>query len=116
MGVAIMCVAGLGIPLIHFPPWGSMFWGPTEGCDEVLYYLSEYTADEIKQGSATASMKFAMESKSQRGVAKGGWPSLALSISASKRGDRSGRGGKSAEGGSSTNKADDGLCPVPAAL
>ncbi len=35
LGVAIMCVAGVGVPFIHFPPWGSMFLGPTEGVDEV---------------------------------------------------------------------------------
>jgi hypothetical protein len=25
MGVAIMAIAGLLIPLLHFPPWGSLF-------------------------------------------------------------------------------------------
>ena len=34
---------------------------------QVSYYMAEYTEEEIQRGLGTASMKFAQESKSQRG-------------------------------------------------
>jgi NNP family nitrate/nitrite transporter-like MFS transporter len=70
MGVMSMCMTALYL-VMYFPMWGGFFAGPKPGVTEEDYYLSEYTQEEIGQGMATASIKFAYESRSQRGV-KGG--------------------------------------------
>jgi NNP family nitrate/nitrite transporter-like MFS transporter len=44
-----------------------MFCGPKEGVTEEDYYYAEYTAQEREEGAHLAAMKFANESKSQRG-------------------------------------------------
>lgn len=67
MGVLVACVGATTVPLIHFPMWGGMLRGPVEGAEEAGYYISEYTVEEVAAGMATASMRFAVESKSQRG-------------------------------------------------
>jgi MFS transporter, NNP family, nitrate/nitrite transporter len=66
MGIQTM---GLTLPLlfITFPMWGSMLTGPREGATEEDYYLKEWSAEEVAQGLHQGSMKFAMESRSQRG-------------------------------------------------
>ena len=67
MGIMIICVTLLIIP-IYFPMWGGMFCPPREGVVEEDYYLGEFTEEERAQGLADAAMKFAQESKSQRGA------------------------------------------------
>ncbi|PNH10816.1 High affinity nitrate transporter 2.5 [Tetrabaena socialis] len=59
----------LTLPLffIVFPMWGSMLTGPREGATEEDYYMREWSAEEVADGLHHGSMKFAMESKSQRG-------------------------------------------------
>jgi MFS transporter, NNP family, nitrate/nitrite transporter len=66
MGIMVMAVTLLVIPL-YFPMWGGMFCGPKEGVVEEDYYLGEFTEEERAAGLADAAMKFAQESKSQRG-------------------------------------------------
>ncbi|MEW5306437.1 MAG: hypothetical protein WDW36_008900 [Sanguina aurantia] len=71
-GLKWMGVMTLGITLalfsIHFPMWGSMLSGPTKGATEEDYYLREWSAEEVSAGLHNPSMKFANESKSQRGL------------------------------------------------
>ena len=59
----------LTLPLfgIMFPMWGSMLTGPTEGATEEEFYLKEWSAEEVSEGLHHSSMRFAMESRSQRG-------------------------------------------------
>lgn len=66
MGIMIIGIT-LFVSFIWFPMWGGMFCGPREGATEEDYYLREYTPEEIAAGLANASIKFAAESKSQRG-------------------------------------------------
>lgn len=66
MGIMVV-VLTLPLFLIHFPMWGSMLMGPREGAQEEDYYLHEWSAEEVAQGLHQGSMRFAMESKSQRG-------------------------------------------------
>ncbi|GLI65297.1 hypothetical protein VaNZ11_008790 [Volvox africanus] len=58
----------LALFLIHFPMWGSMLTGPREGAQEEDYYLREWSAEEVAEGLHQGSMRFAMESRSQRGA------------------------------------------------
>ncbi|GFR51549.1 hypothetical protein Agub_g13968 [Astrephomene gubernaculifera] len=62
----------LTLPLffVYFPMWGSMLRGPREGAQEEDYYMREWSAEEVAEGLHHGSMKFAMESKSQRGYRK----------------------------------------------
>ena len=69
-GIFIIC-GSLTTALYYFPMWGSMLTGPREGATEEDYYMAEYTAEERASGLADAAMKFANESKSQRGVKAG---------------------------------------------
>lgn len=66
MGIMVMAVTLLVIP-IYFPMWGGMFFPAREGVTEEDYYLGEFTEVERAAGLADAAMKFAAESKSQRG-------------------------------------------------
>jgi NNP family nitrate/nitrite transporter-like MFS transporter len=66
LGVMI-CGVTLAICALHWPQWGGMFCGPKAGVTEEDYYYSEYTAKEREEGLHLAAMKFANESKSQRG-------------------------------------------------
>eukprot|EP01025_Chloroclados_australasicus_P009260 TRINITY_DN13565_c1_g1_i4.p1 TRINITY_DN13565_c1_g1~~TRINITY_DN13565_c1_g1_i4.p1 ORF type:complete len:131 (-),score=16.93 TRINITY_DN13565_c1_g1_i4:307-654(-) len=66
MGIMIMCVTLLVVP-IYFPQWGGMFFGPRPGVTEEDYYLGEFSDEERAAGLADAALKFAQESKSQRG-------------------------------------------------
>lgn len=53
--------------LMYFPMWGGTFVGPKQGVTEEDYYLAEYSPEERSAGLASASIKFAYESRSQRG-------------------------------------------------
>ncbi|KIZ00910.1 hypothetical protein MNEG_7055 [Monoraphidium neglectum] len=69
MGVMALGMTALYLTM-YFPMWGGLFVGPKVGVTEEDYYLSEYTPEEISQGMASSSIKFAYESRSQRGVRK----------------------------------------------
>ncbi|KAG2431535.1 hypothetical protein HXX76_009549 [Chlamydomonas incerta] len=66
MGVQAVALT-LPVMFIWFPMWGSMWTGPREGVEEEDYYLREWSAEEVASGLHQGSMRFAMESKSQRG-------------------------------------------------
>lgn len=66
MGVMTLCITSL-LFTINFPMWGGMLSGPKAGVTEEDYYLHEWSAEEVSAGLHNPSMKFAMESKSQRG-------------------------------------------------
>lgn len=69
MGVAVIIMTALYM-FIYFPMWGGMFCGPRAGVTEEDYYLGEYTQAELAAGLHTNSIKFAFESRSERGWAK----------------------------------------------
>lgn len=72
MGVMIIGVFAF-IPFVYFPMegWGGMLAKGKVGVTEEDYYLSEYTMEERAQGLHSASLKFAFESRSQRGSVRG---------------------------------------------
>ena len=67
MGIMIICCT-LPILLIYFPQWGGLFWGASsKGITEENYYMSEWTEEEQEKGYHKASLKFAHNSKGERG-------------------------------------------------
>lgn len=66
MGIMIVCCTLL-VTLIWFPQWGSMFFPPSKSASEEDYYVSEWTAQEQEQGLHLPSLKFATNSRSERG-------------------------------------------------
>jgi len=81
MGVMIVCCT-LPMFLLWFPMWGSMLTSGNPDATEEDYYIKEWTADEISQGLHNEAMKFAMNSKSQRGFIKGAITSSSSGIAA----------------------------------
>ncbi|XP_020571985.1 high-affinity nitrate transporter 2.3 [Phalaenopsis equestris] len=66
MGVMIVCCTLL-ILLIYFPQWGGMLCGPKQGFTEEDYYSSEWNDEEKEKGCHQPSLKFAQNSRNERG-------------------------------------------------
>ncbi|KAG9152029.1 hypothetical protein Leryth_002277 [Lithospermum erythrorhizon] len=82
MGVMMICCT-IPILFIYFPQWGGMFWGPSsKGTTEEDYYMSEWSPAEKSKGFHNASLKFADNSRSERGKRVGAAPTQQTTPSA----------------------------------
>ncbi|XP_022775591.1 high affinity nitrate transporter 2.5-like [Durio zibethinus] len=66
MGVMIICCT-LPVWLIYYPQWGGMFCGPSNKHTEEDYYMSEWNSVEKEKGLHHASLKFADNSRNEKG-------------------------------------------------
>ncbi|PSS28507.1 High affinity nitrate transporter 2.5 like [Actinidia chinensis var. chinensis] len=67
MGIMMVCCT-LPMAFIYFPQWGGMFCGPSsKAATEEDYYMSEWSSSEKEKGFHQASLKFADNSRSERG-------------------------------------------------
>ncbi|XP_011046249.1 PREDICTED: high affinity nitrate transporter 2.5-like [Populus euphratica] len=68
MGIMIIFCT-LPICFIYFPQWGGMFCGPSSSkiATEEDYYLSEWNSEEKEKGLHLSSLKFAENSRRERG-------------------------------------------------
>ncbi|KAK9276353.1 hypothetical protein L1049_005885 [Liquidambar formosana] len=75
MGIMIICCT-LPLCLIYFPQWGGMLCGPSsnDNATEEDYYLSEWNSKDKEKGFHHASLKFADNSRSERGRRVGSEP------------------------------------------
>ncbi|KAI5084633.1 hypothetical protein GOP47_0000802 [Adiantum capillus-veneris] len=71
MGIMSMCCT-LVVFTVYFPQWGGMLCGPSSKADvtEESYYGREWSSQEESMGMHHASMKFAHNSKGERGRRK----------------------------------------------
>lgn len=67
------------ICFVYFPQWGGMFCGPSKGknATEEDYYKAEWTEEEQSRGVHQASLRFAENSKHERGRGNKGDGSIA---------------------------------------
>ena len=77
MGVMILCCT-LPILLLYFPQWGGMFCGPRQKATEEAYYASEWSSTERDKCYHLVSLKFADNSRSERGKRGDSSPTVPL--------------------------------------